>query len=160
LPQQIRTASVFIEGDGDRATLAKPLHALLVQPSDGRLSTERRRGSSGQPRKILISGSSFVQMIPTSPASDEEYFDLCAMHYIPENYGDANIERGFFELMEADAWRGDPAATFMLFGYPTNFRKVDYDSPSIAVRQIVTSAKYRSASRAASVHSIEMMQSR
>jgi hypothetical protein len=59
--------------------------------------------------------------------------------------------------MEAGAWRGDPAATFMLFGYPTNFRKVDYDWPSIAVRQIVTSAKYRSASRAASVHSIEMM---
>jgi hypothetical protein len=83
--------------------------------------------------------------------------DLCAMHYIPENYGDTNVERGFFELMEADAWRGDPAATFMLFGYPTNFRKVDYDSPSIAVRQIVTSAKYHSASRAASVHSIEMM---
>jgi hypothetical protein len=106
--------------------------------------------------KVLISGSTFVQMIPTSPASDEEYFDLCAMHYVPENYGDSNVERGFFELMEADAWRGDPDSTFMLFGYPTNLRKVDYDSPSIAVRQIVTSAKYRSASRAASVHSIEM----
>jgi hypothetical protein len=79
------------------------------------------------------------------------------MHYIPENCGDTNVKRGFFELMEADAWRGDPAATFMLFGYPINFRKVDYDSPSIAVRQMVTSAKYRSASRAASVHSIEMM---
>jgi hypothetical protein len=59
--------------------------------------------------------------------------------------------------MEADAWRGDPDSTFMLFGYPTSLRKVDYDTPGISVKQIVTSAKYRSASRAASVHSIEML---
>jgi hypothetical protein len=106
--------------------------------------------------KILISGSTFVQMVPSLPSSDEEYFDLCGMHYVPENYGDVNVERGFFDLLAADAWRGDPDSTFMLFGYPTSLRKVDYDSPSIAVKQIVTSAKYRSASRAASVHCIEM----
>jgi hypothetical protein len=107
--------------------------------------------------KMLISGSTFVQMIPQLPSHDEEFFDLCGMQYLPENYGgDANVERGFFELIEADAWRGDPDSTFMLFGYPTSLRKVDYDAPSIAVKQVVISGKYRSASRAASVHAIEM----
>jgi hypothetical protein len=107
--------------------------------------------------KFLISGSTFVHMIPAVLPSDEEYFDLCGMNYVPENYGDANVERGFFELIEADAWRGDPGSKFMLFGYPTSLRNVDYDTTSIAVKQIVTSAKYCSASRAASVHSIEML---
>jgi hypothetical protein len=107
--------------------------------------------------KMLISGSTFVQMIPQLPSHDEEFFDLCGMHYIPENYGaDKNVERGFFELIGADAWKGDPDSTFMLFGYPTSLRNVDYDAPSIAVKQVVTSAKYCSASRAASVHAIEI----
>jgi hypothetical protein len=106
--------------------------------------------------KLLVSGSTFVQMVPTVSSADEEFFDLCGMHYVPENYGDVNVERGFFDLIAADAWSGDPDSTFMLFGYPTSLRRVDYDSPSIAVRQIVTSAKYQSASNAASVHTIEM----
>jgi hypothetical protein len=79
------------------------------------------------------------------------------MRYIPENYGDENVERGFFELVEADAWKGNSDSTFMLFGYPTSLRKVDYETPSIAVKQIVAGGKYRSSSRAASVHSIEMV---
>jgi hypothetical protein len=106
--------------------------------------------------KFLISGSAFVHIVPPLPSPDEEFFDLCAMQYFPASYGDASVERGFFELLEADAWRGDPESTFMLFGYPTSLRNVDYDTTSIAVKQIVTSAKYRSASRAASVHTIEM----
>ncbi len=107
--------------------------------------------------KFLISGSTFVQMVPQIPSHDEEFFDLCGMHYEPASYGaSSNVERGFFELIEADVWRGDPDSTFMLFGYPTSLRKVDYDAPSIALKQIVTSAIYRSASRAASVHAIEM----
>jgi hypothetical protein len=107
--------------------------------------------------KILISGSTFVQMIPQLPSHDEEFFDLCGMQYVPENYGaSASVERGFFDVIEADAWRGDPDSTFMLFGYPTSLRNVDYEKPGIAVKQIVTSATYRSPSRAASVHAIEM----
>jgi hypothetical protein len=107
--------------------------------------------------QVLISGSTFVQMIPQLNSQDEEFFDLCGMQYVPENYGsDATVERGFFEMIEADAWNGDPDSRFMLFGYPTSLRKVDYEDPGIAVKQIVTSATYRSASRAASVHAIEM----
>jgi hypothetical protein len=107
--------------------------------------------------KFLISGSKFVHMTPPLSPSDEEYFDLCGTHYVPADYGDVNVERGFFELGEADAWKGDPNSTFMLFGYPTSLRNVDYDSASIATKQIVTSAKYRSASSAANVHAIEML---
>src|SRR5258708_4832032 len=59
--------------------------------------------------------------------------------------------------IEFPTMTGDPKSTFVLFGYPTSLRNVDYHSTSIAVKQIVTSAKYRSASCAASVHSIEMI---
>jgi hypothetical protein len=47
-------------------------------------------------------------------------------------------------------------AAFEAVRYPTSLRDVDYESTSIAVRQIVVGAKYCSASQAASVHSIEM----
>src|SRR5450631_60314 len=90
--------------------------------------------------------------MPPSRFPPSPTFSDSSTHYVPADYGDVNVERGFFELVEADAWKGDPNSTFMLFGYPTSLRNVDYDSASIATKQIVTSAKYRSASSAANVH--------
>jgi hypothetical protein len=40
LPEQLRSAPLFLEGHGHGPALARAVHALLVQPPDDRLPTE------------------------------------------------------------------------------------------------------------------------
>lgn len=106
--------------------------------------------------KILISGSQFIWIERDEQNNDEEYPDLCAMIYDAEKYGEPNLEFSFFEFIERDCWRGDRTSQFYLYGYPSSLRNVDYDTPHIAVKQIVVSAKYSGQSFAAGLHRIEM----
>lgn len=106
--------------------------------------------------KTLISGSSFIWVNKDQTNEDEEYPDLCAMVYDTPKYGEPNLEFGFFDLLDGDCWDGNPDTQFYVIGYPTNLRNVDYDIPYIAVKQVVTSAKYVGHSNASWLHQIQM----
>jgi hypothetical protein len=114
-----------------------------------------------QEGKILVSGSTFVEMIPSAENSGEEFGDLCAMHFRPEDYRQTNVDRAFFDVNEADNWRGDTESAFLVYGYPTSLRNLEHAEPSYAlshvkVTQIVTTGKYIRPSKAIGVHVIEM----
>jgi hypothetical protein len=106
--------------------------------------------------KILISGSQFLWIERDDKNKDEDFRDLCAMIYDTENYGEPNLEFSFFGLTEKECWKGDTAAQFYLFGYPTSLRNVDYEIPHISVKQVVVSAVYSGRSHSLGLHRIEM----
>jgi hypothetical protein len=106
--------------------------------------------------KTLISGSSLKWQTETAENRDEEFLDVNAMTFVPANYGPTNLEHGFLSVMEADCWNGRTDANFMLFGYPTALRMVDYETPHIHTRQIVTSAIFSQGTSARGVFRIEM----
>lgn len=106
--------------------------------------------------KTLISGSQFIWINLDEHNKDEEFLDLCAMVYDIPKYKEPNLEFSFFDLLESDCWNGDTGSQFYILGYPTNLRDVDYDIPNIAVKQIVTSAKYMGRSHASGLHQIQM----
>lgn len=100
-------------------------------------------------------------MIPSPQNKGEEFGDICAMHFRPEDYQHPNVDRAFFDLNEADNWRDDRDSTFLIYGYPTNLRNLKLAEPSYAlsnihVTQIVTTGKYLRPSNAIGVHVIEM----
>ena len=114
-----------------------------------------------QEGKILVSGSTFVEMIPSPQNLGEEFGDLCAMHFRPEDYRQTNVARAFFDISEADNWHGDRESAFLVYGYPTSLRNLEYAEPTYAlsqvkVTQIVTTGKYVKPSNAIGVHAIEM----
>jgi hypothetical protein len=106
--------------------------------------------------KTLISGSRFLYVEPDRSNDGEDFTDLCAMEFLPANYGVANLDASFFALNEPECWHGSADATFFLFGYPTNLRNVDYDAPHVNVRQVVTSGRYVRPTSARALHCIEM----
>ena len=106
--------------------------------------------------ETLISGSAVIWQEPDGANFGEEYLDIRAMRFDPENYSVPNLELSFFDLYDVDCWKRELEADFFLFGYPTSLRNVDYDKPSIDVQQIVTSAKYVGPSSAEGVHRIQM----
>lgn len=114
-----------------------------------------------QEGKVLVSGSTFMQMKPTDGYEAEEFGDLCAIHFRPGDYQNANVERAFFELLESDMWQGDRESTFIIYGYPTSLRNLEHAEPSyclsqIKVKQVVTAARYVRPSQALNVHVLEM----
>jgi hypothetical protein len=114
-----------------------------------------------QEGKVLVSGSTFVEMIPSAENSGEEFGDICAMHFKPEDYRNTSVDRAFFDLIEADNWHGDKESAFLVYGYPTSLRNLEYAEPTyvlsnVRVTQIVTTGKYVRASNAMGVHIIEM----
>ena len=106
--------------------------------------------------KTLVSGSRLLFVNDDESSADEEYKDLYAMEFVPENYQSPNLEAAFFPLSEADVWKGNPDANFYLFGYPTQMRSVDYELPHVHVRQIVTTGEYAGLSQARYVHSLKI----
>jgi hypothetical protein len=114
-----------------------------------------------QEGKVLVSGSTFVEMVPSVENNGEEFGDLCAMHFKPEDYRQTNVDRAFFDINEADNWHGNRESLFLVYGYPTSLRNLEYAEPSYAlshvnVTQIVTTGKYVRPSNAMGVHVIEM----
>ncbi len=57
--------------------------------------------------KTLISGSRFLFIEPDESNAEEEFPDLCAMEFIPDNYDSANLDAVFFPLIETDCWSGN-----------------------------------------------------
>ncbi len=111
--------------------------------------------------KVLASGSTHIRMVPTGAAVGEEFGDLGAMHFKPEDYPSLNLDRSFFELLEGDLWRGEQESTFMIYGYPTSLRDLELAEPiyalsHITVELIVTAARYVRASHALGVHVVEL----
>jgi hypothetical protein len=88
--------------------------------------------------------------------ADEEFKDLHAMEFEPENYSSPNLEAAFFPMLEADVWKGNPEGNFYMFGYPTELRSVDYDIPHVHVQQVVTTGEYDGASHARYVHRLKI----
>ena len=75
----------------------------------------------------LVSGSRLLFVKEDERSADEEFKDLQAMEFVPENYRSPNLEAAFFPLREGDVWKGNPDANFYVFGYPTELRSVDYE---------------------------------
>ncbi len=114
-----------------------------------------------QEGKVLVSGSTHIRMMPTEATVGEEFGDLGAMHFKPEDYPALNLDRCFFELLDGNLWRGEQASTFIIYGYPTSLRDMEHAEPShalshIKVRQIVTAARYVQASHALGAHVVEL----
>jgi hypothetical protein len=105
---------------------------------------------------ILVSGSRLLFVKEEHHNADEDFTDICAMEFVVENYKSPNLETAFFPLDEQDVWKGNADAAFYLFGYPTELRSVDYESPHVHVRQVVTSAEYNGASHARYLHSLKI----
>jgi hypothetical protein len=114
--------------------------------------------------KALASGSTVLQMKPSDGYEEEEFADICAMLFRPKDYQYPNIDRAFFELLEADLWRGDRESTFIIYGYPTSLRELEFAEPTYAlshikVLQTVIAASYLRPSQALGVHALEMQRS-
>ncbi len=114
--------------------------------------------------KALASGSTFMQMNPADGYNAEEFADICAMLFRPEDYQYPNIDRAFFEVHEADMWHGDRESTFIIYGYPTSLRELEFAEPTyelshIKVLQTVIAARYLRPSQALGVHALEMQRS-
>lgn len=93
---------------------------------------------------------------PDESNAGEEFLDVRAMEFIPHNYETPNFEANFFPVHESQCWNLNADSLFSVYGYPTDMRTVDYEIPHIGLKQIVTSARYVSASSSAGVHSIAM----
>jgi hypothetical protein len=106
--------------------------------------------------KTLISGSPFLYIERDESNADEDFTDLCAMEFIPKNYGSPNLDASFFRFNTSECWPGNTDATFFLFGFPTELRQVDYGIPHVHVRQIVTSGRYTRVTSARALHCLEM----
>jgi hypothetical protein len=106
--------------------------------------------------KMLISGSRFLYVEPDNSNDGEDFTDLCAMEFQPENYGIPNLDASFFSLNEGDCWRGNADAQFFLYGFPTTLRNVDYEVPHVHVCQVTTSGRYIRSTKARALHCIEM----
>lgn len=106
--------------------------------------------------KILVSGSRLLFVSTDSSSIDEDFNDLQAMEFAPENYQSPNLESAFFPIQESDAWNGNSDTQFYLFGYPTEYRSVDYEIPHVHLKQVVTTGNYIGASHARHVHRIKI----
>jgi hypothetical protein len=106
--------------------------------------------------KTLISGSRFLFIQPDETNEGEDFTDLCAMEFVPENYGSSNLDMSFFPLNGSECWPGNPDAKFFLFGFPTDLRDVDYAIPHVQVRQVVTSGQYTKSTYSRALHCLEM----
>jgi hypothetical protein len=104
----------------------------------------------------LVSGSRHLFVNEDESTADEDFRDLQAIEFVPENYKHTNFEAAFFPLWEDDVWKGNADANFYLFGYPTELRSVDYDQPHVHVHQVVTSGQYNGASHARYLHSLKI----
>ena len=106
--------------------------------------------------KTLISGSRYLQIELDEMNREEEYPDICAVEFVPQNYGSPTIENLFFPLNTVDVWAGSTDAQFYLYGYPTSLRRYEYEVPHVHLSQIVTSGRYDGASAALHLHRLRM----
>jgi hypothetical protein len=112
----------------------------------------------------LVSGTSFIRINHLPEFAGEEFTDVCAMHFNPVDYGEPALERGFFDIRGSDIWNGEPETTFLVYGYPTDLRKLGVDEVSgalsdIKVRMMATAGHYSHASSAVGVHAITLERS-
>jgi hypothetical protein len=106
--------------------------------------------------KTLISGSQFLFVRPDDSNKEEDYVDLCAMEFIPEKYSSPNLDTVFFSVKEDECWQGNTDAKFIVFGFPTESRIVEYEKPHVHVSQVVTSARYDGKTSSQGLHRLEM----
>jgi hypothetical protein len=111
--------------------------------------------------KNLISGSTLITVTPEPHNKDEEILDVSAMRYDPKNYSKPNLESRFFNVIDADVWKGNTNSIFFCYGYPFAHVKMKIDEENgklqaIDVRKVITSAKYSEKSAAQNTHRIEM----
>jgi hypothetical protein len=112
----------------------------------------------------LVSGTRFIRLNELPQFAGEEIFDVCAMHFNPTEYGEPQLERGFFDLKDADVWSGEPETTFLIYGYPTDFHDLGLDEVSgalndLKVKMTATAGRYLNAGSAAGMHAIELERS-
>ena len=111
--------------------------------------------------RMLVSGTSFIRLNDLPEFADEEIVDVCAMHFRPADYGELQLERGFFDIKGADVWNGETQTTFLVYGYPATLRQLGVDEISgalddIKVKMTATAAEYSYRSSAAGVHAITL----
>jgi hypothetical protein len=112
----------------------------------------------------LVSGTRFIRLNELPDFAGEEVSDVCAMQFRPPDYGEPQLERGFFDLKTADVWSGEPQTTFLVYGYPSEFCRLGVDDVSgalndIKVKMTATAGHYSHASSAAGVHAITLERS-
>jgi hypothetical protein len=111
--------------------------------------------------KRLVSGTTLMRMMPSDGYDGEEFGDVRAMHFRPIDHPGINLDRSFFDFLEADMWHGDRESTFVVFGYPTSLRELEHAEPNYALSHIkvkltVNAARYLQPSHALGVHAIEL----
>jgi len=106
--------------------------------------------------KILVGGTRFIPMPVNDQNRDEEFTDICAFVFDPSKYDVPNFEYGFYDFVERDCWTGSVDSEFILLGYPTRLRNVDYDIPHIALKQVTFRGRYSAASHAVGLHRLQM----
>jgi hypothetical protein len=112
----------------------------------------------------LVSGTRIIRLNELPEFAAEEVVDVCAMHFDPADYGEPQLENGFFDMKGVDVWTGEPQTTFLVYGYPTSMRELGIDDVSgalndIRVKMTATAASYSHASFAAGVHAITLERS-
>jgi len=109
----------------------------------------------------LVSGTSFIRLNDLPEFADEEIVDVCAMHFRPTDYGEPQLEKGFFDMKGADVWNGETQTTFLVYGYPATLRQLGIDEISgalddIKVKMTATAAEYSHKSSATGVHAVTL----
>src|SRR5262249_4856122 len=90
----------------------------------------------------MIGGSRLNRWIVTEENKDTDYIDIRAIEYIIANYGIANLSYEFFPLSPSTVWPFQAAEDFIVFGFPTELRDLDYEIPHIHMRCVYAQGKY------------------
>ncbi|MGA7806204.1 MAG: hypothetical protein WCB02_16515 [Bradyrhizobium sp.] len=112
----------------------------------------------------LVSGTRFIRINELPEFAGEEILDVCAMHFKPDDYGEPQLERGFFDIKGADVWNGEPQTTFLVYGYPSSLRQYGVDEVSgelndLKVKMTATAGHYSHQSSATGLHAITLERS-
>jgi hypothetical protein len=112
----------------------------------------------------LVSGTRIIRLNELPEIAGEEVVDVCAIYFDPADYGEPQLERGFFDIKGADLWDLEPHTTFLAYGYPTSLREYGTDDingalSDIKVKMTATAGRYHHRSSAAGLHAIALERS-
>jgi hypothetical protein len=75
----------------------------------------------------MITASQLIFPTVTAENQNDDFVDLCAMHFRTCDYGIANLATEFFGVRDEDAWPRGTIDALLVLGFPSAMQKVDYD---------------------------------
>jgi hypothetical protein len=108
-----------------------------------------------------ISGSRKIWPILTEENKDTDLIDLRAIEYPVEKYGIQNLSSQFFPIRcGKNVWPANFHGTFVIFGYPTERQRVDYEIPHVHGSAVYVQGEYVGPSSSPYLHRIKMRRSK